>query len=281
MIAAMRAPARFRPGDEPVTPGRDGIPRACLVSGRQLRMALSCRQADEDGVIRMVPQHRAHTLRVLLVDDHLMMSEALALRLSSVPDLWVAGTCTTSDPNLPDIVRRLQPDVITIETEPLGSSAGRGAAVAGRGPATGQDRGTERRPGCVARGRGGPRRGAAWVSKQQDAAELETVLRGMLAGSAWFPPRILGAVPRELREDIDSARDGGGLLNMLSRREREVLLGMVQGKHARQIGAELMISLDTVRTHTRNIFAKLDVHSRLEAVRIAHVAGMGADGRRR
>lgn len=56
---------------------------------------------------------------------------------------------------------------------------------------------------------------------------------------------------------------------------------MVQGKQARQIGAELMISLDTVRTHTRNVFAKLDVHSRLEAVRIAHLAGMRADGRRR
>ena len=116
------------------------------------------------------------------------------------------------------------------------------------------------------------------MSKQQDAAELETVLRGVVAGSAWFPPRILGAVLRELRADIDSALYGGDLLSVLSRREREVLLGMVQGKQARQIGAELMISLDTVRTHTRNVFAKLDVHSRLEAVRIAHLAGMRADG---
>ena len=42
-------------------------------------------QADEDGVIRMVPQRRAHTLRVLLIDDHLMMSEALASRLARTP----------------------------------------------------------------------------------------------------------------------------------------------------------------------------------------------------
>ena len=237
-------------------------------------------QAGEDGVIRMVPQHRAHTLRVLLIDDHLMMSEALALRLSSVPDLWVAGTCTTSDPNLPDIVRRLQPDVITIETEPLGSSTGR--VLQSLGAARPQARivvlsADQDVSHAVEAARAGV---AAWVSKQQDAAELETVLRGVVAGCAWFPPRILGAVLRELREDIDSARYGGDLLSMLSRREREVLLGMVQGKQARQIGAELMISLDTVRTHTRNVFAKLDVHNRLEAVRIAHLAGMRADGRR-
>ena len=42
---------------------------------------------------------------------------------------------------------------------------------------------------------------------------------------------------------------------------------MMDGKRGRQIAQDLLISTDTVRTHTRNIFAKLDVHSRLEAVR--------------
>jgi hypothetical protein len=49
---------------------------------------------------------------------------------------------------------------------------------------------------------------------------------------------------------------------------------MAEGKRGRQIAEELLISTDTVRTHTRSIFSKLDVHSRLEAVRVARAAGL-------
>ena len=49
---------------------------------------------------------------------------------------------------------------------------------------------------------------------------------------------------------------------------------MAKGKRARQIAAELMISADTVRTHTRSIFGKLEVHSRIEAVSVAWAAGL-------
>jgi hypothetical protein len=49
---------------------------------------------------------------------------------------------------------------------------------------------------------------------------------------------------------------------------------MVEGKQSREIANELIISMDTVRTHTRGIFSKLDVHSRLEAVSTARAAGL-------
>jgi NarL family two-component system response regulator LiaR len=62
-------------------------------------------------------------VRVLLVDDHLMVTEALAARLSSSPDLWVAGRCAASDPNLLEIVAGVRPDVITIEVAPLRDAA--------------------------------------------------------------------------------------------------------------------------------------------------------------
>jgi two-component system, NarL family, response regulator LiaR len=61
---------------------------------------------------------------------------------------------------------------------------------------------------------------------------------------------------------------------VLSPRERDVLASMAEGKRGRQIAEELLISTDTVRTHTRSIFNKLDVHSRLEAVRVARAAGL-------
>ena len=213
--------------------------------------------------------------RVMLVDDHLMITEALASRLSSAADLWVAGRCTTADPNLIEIVRGLRPDVIVIEVAPFGDEMADvlRALIAARPEARvivlTSDHEVRH---AVEAARVGV---AAWVAKEQGAAELETTLRGVLRGESWFPPHMLGEILRELREDARRAQQDQPLA-MLSRREREVLLAMMDGKRGGQIAAELDISADTVRTHTRNIFAKLDVHSRLEAVRVARAAGLGA-----
>ena len=114
----------------------------------------------------------------------------------------------------------------------------------------------------------------AWVSKEQGADDLETVLRGVCQGHSWFPPEMLGEILRELRDDVRRAREDSDPLDVLSPRERDVLASMAEGKRGRQIAEELLISTDTVRTHTRSIFSKLDVHSRLEAVRVARAAGL-------
>ena len=47
-------------------------------------------------------------VRLLLVDDHLMVTEALASRFSAAMDIWVAGRCATTDPSLLDIVRGVE-----------------------------------------------------------------------------------------------------------------------------------------------------------------------------
>ncbi|HWG63101.1 MAG TPA: response regulator transcription factor [Streptosporangiaceae bacterium] len=217
---------------------------------------------------------QAQPVRILLVDDHLMVTEALASRLSAAMDLWVAGRCTTADPNLLDIVQGLRPDVITIEVEPLGPSIGQVLQnlVAARPEAKvvvlSADHDSAH---AVAAARAGV---AAWVAKEQGAAELETVIRGVCKGQSWFPPDMLGEILRQLRGDVALAREHENVLDVLSPRERDVLLCMMNGQRGRQIAQQLMISTDTVRTHTRNIFAKLDVHSRLEAVRVARAAGL-------
>ncbi len=52
----------------------------------------------------------------------------------------------------------------------------------------------------------------------------------------------------------------------LTNQEKKVLQLLVQGKSYKLIGADLFISVDTVKTHVRNIYAKLHVHSGTEAV---------------
>lgn len=212
-------------------------------------------------------------IRLLLADDHLMVTEALAARLAGAPDIWVAGRCAATDPNLSAIITGVRPDVITIEVEPFGANIGatleRIAAVRpeARLVVLSADRNVAH---AVAAARAGA---VAWVAKEQDAAEYETVVRGVVRGCSWYPPDMLGEILRELRLDVGRAH-GGHPLEALSSREREVLQAMMTGKRGRQIARELLISADTVRTHTQNIYAKLEVHSRLEAVTLARAAGL-------
>jgi two-component system nitrate/nitrite response regulator NarL len=56
---------------------------------------------------------------------------------------------------------------------------------------------------------------------------------------------------------------------VLTPRERDVLMCFAQGRCPAEIAGELGMSAHTVRTHTNKIFAKLGVHSRLEAVTLA------------
>jgi NarL family two-component system response regulator LiaR len=228
---------------------------------------------DKDKVARGLHSGPVDVLRLLIVDEHQMVTEALAARLSVAPGLWIAGCATTSDPRLPEKVRWLRPDVVIIDVEPLGFAVGeflqRLAAawppahvvIVGSGRNIGQ---------AVMAARFGA---AAWVSKDQGADDLEMVVRGVCSGRSWFPPEMLGEILRELRQDISRAQNAGSL-DVLTPRERDVLACMVEGKRGREIAEELIISMDTVRTHTRGIFSKLDVHSRLEAVSVARAAGL-------
>ena len=95
-------------------------------------------------------------------------------------------------------------------------------------------------------------------------------------------PDVVPAVGRHTRprrgDRLTRASEDTDVLDMLSPRERDVLRRMVEGKRGRDIAQDLVISTDTVRTHIRSIFAKLDVHSSLEAVRVAQAAVLNMQG---
>lgn len=229
----------------------------------------SCRLEALPGTVEPVT-----FLRVLLVDSHTMLTDSLTVQLSTTTDLWVVGSATPDDPRLLDMVRTLRPDVVTTE---IGSATvGTGGLVrklhAAYPPAqlviltASHD--------CahaVAAARAGA---TAWVSKESSLSHLLEVLRGVPLGHAFYPPRQLGAVLRELRDDVRRARDCSARLDVLSHREREVLRHMVDGMPVSRIAVESVVSTTTVRTHVRSILTKLGVRSRLEAVSVARAAGL-------
>lgn len=114
---------------------------------------------------------------------------------------------------------------------------------------------------------------AAWLQPGCGADELVQVLRLVGRGHAFYPSAVLGPVLAALYADLHAAPETDGPLATLSLREREVLGCLVEGRNSRTIATVLEMADNTVRTHTARIFRKLGVHSRVEAVRIAHEAG--------
>lgn len=75
--------------------------------------------------------------------------------------------------------------------------------------------------------------------------------------------------PVKTPQAVAPADDESALIEPLSEREREVLRLVVDGASNREIAESLIVSLGTVKKHINNIFLKLDVHSRTQAVAVA------------
>ena len=113
-----------------------------------------------------------------------------------------------------------------------------------------------------------------YLLKGAQRAELLRAVRAVAAGEAIFGPgvaRRLMAYFARPAPRVDSAA-----FPELTEREREVLELIAQGRSNPDITATLGLSPKTVRNHVSNIFAKLQVRDRAEAIVRAREAGMGS-----
>jgi two-component system nitrate/nitrite response regulator NarL len=108
----------------------------------------------------------------------------------------------------------------------------------------------------------------AVVTKETSIADLCQALVAVMDGGAWVPSHLLSGVLRELSPERPP-NQFGERIGRLTARERDVIDLMVAGRDRAAIAQELFLSINTVRTHTKNILAKLEVHSSLEAVSVA------------
>jgi len=92
-----------------------------------------------------------------------------------------------------------------------------------------------------------------------------------------YVQRLLAAFPVEKPEQIQRTQtqsDEFELLDPLSDREIEVLQLVAEGLSRQEIATQLVLSLNTVKTHARNIYSKLGVHSQMQAVGKARALGL-------
>jgi DNA-binding NarL/FixJ family response regulator len=214
----------------------------------------------------------AQPTRVLIVDDHALFAEALAARLSREPDLVLL-------PIAPDVRRALalvateRPHVVVLDLM-LGAESGIKVLDQVRAGYPGIRVVMLTAVGDVESMAQAIRRGAVgWLPKTESADLVARVIRSAARGGGWIPPDVLGDVLRRLAAG-DTPDGGSQLPAELTPREREVLQCMVDGLNRAEIAGRLGLSANTVRTHTQNLLAKLDVHSALEAITLAMRAGM-------
>jgi LuxR family maltose regulon positive regulatory protein len=89
-----------------------------------------------------------------------------------------------------------------------------------------------------------------------------------------YAGRLLAAFPAVEPAPTALSRPSPEMIEPLSEREREVLLLIAEGLSNREIAQRLFLSLSTVKVHTYNIYGKLGVHSRTQAVAKARALGI-------
>lgn len=92
-------------------------------------------------------------------------------------------------------------------------------------------------------------------------------LQAVLSGDLYLDRGLVGAV-------LADQEPGGDAAEPLSARERQVLDRVVHGLTNHEIAGELMVSVDTIKTHVRNVLLKLRVRGRIQAVVIGLQLGL-------
>ncbi|WP_431914024.1 response regulator [Nonomuraea jabiensis] len=219
-------------------------------------------------------------MRVLVVDDHPLYREGLITALEALPDVEVVGEA----PDGHEAVRlaaELTPDIVVMD---LNLPARDGGPSLNGIDATREI--VRHRPetavlvltmldgddSVFAAMRAGAR---GYLVKGADRQEIARALRAVGSGEVVFSAAIAGRV-------LSWFASGGRAATMpfpeLTEREREVLDLVARGLTNAAIAKRLFLSDKTVRNHVSNVFTKLQVADRAEAVARARDAGLGSGG---
>lgn len=201
-------------------------------------------------------------IRVLLVDDHEMFAQSLVRVLSEEANVEVVAAVGTVA-GAAEAVHRTSPDVVVMDYQlPDGDGITLASHIRETTPATkvllltggGDDRLLVQaiEAGC-----------AGFLTKDRAVSELVEAITAVAAGDAWVPPALVSLLLPRLQ------RAYRGLGSDLTTREIQVLRLAARGLTNAAIAKELYLSVNTVRNHVQNAIAKLDAHSKLEAVSVA------------
>jgi DNA-binding NarL/FixJ family response regulator len=213
-------------------------------------------------------------ITVLVVERERAVAQAMARRLDAEPMLQVVADAHTAS-EAEELATRCRPCVVVLD-EAVAGRALRDLADVMTRPEVDARLVVTAAEADAYRAYEAARSGAvAFVTKASSFDEMVHVILGAARGESWIPPQLLTGVLREFRShqlDVDYDHR----LQRLTGREREVLRFMVAGYGRARIAQEMVVSVNTIRTHAQNILSKLEVHSSLEAVSLALQCGFSS-----
>jgi DNA-binding NarL/FixJ family response regulator len=200
-------------------------------------------------------------VRILIVDELQIFRDGLRLLLASDVRLQVVGDAG-AEPAATALVRELRPDILLLGSLP--SDAGqldmlKRLAAAGLPVRTILLVKSIDAPDIVEALRFGAR---GVVPKDSGAESLLDSLEAVAAGLYWIGERVAADLPAMIRR-FEHARNDAIRFG-LTRREVEVVRGVVTGESNRQIAARLRISDNTVKRHLVNVYNKVGASTRVE-----------------
>lgn len=211
-------------------------------------------------------------IRVLIADDHTLFREGVNAIFSSVSDVQVVGQAANGVEAI-SLANNLKPDVILMDIQmPQVNGIEATRRILKVNPQVGIIVLTmyEDDDSVFAAMRAGAR---GYILKGADQKELLRAVRAVASGEALFGPDIAMRLMNYFsKSKVETASEP---FPELTDREREVLDLIANGKNNNDIAQQLSISPKTVRNHVSNIFNKLQVADRSQAIIKAREEGLG------
>lgn len=206
-------------------------------------------------------------IRVLVVDDHSIVREGLKALLELEPDICVVEESN----NALDAVRKVEecsPDLVLMDLKMPGLSGIEGCRlIKEHSPQvrvvllTNYDDKEFVHEALKAQADG-------YVLKNVKKGDLAMIIKTTMQGGAYLDPMVTRQALDRLAargDDVPAPTDQP----KLTQRELQILLEVVTGASNKEIAQHSNLSLDTVKTHLKNIYTKLGVRSRSQAIKVA------------
>lgn len=204
-------------------------------------------------------------ITVLVCDDHALFREGVKTILNSQADIEVIGEAADGKEAVQE-AGRLSPDVILMDISmPVLKGFDAVRRIKKARPETKililtvyDDEDLVAR--CLDAG------AAGYVLKDSPPLQLVYAIQTVYNGEQYMSPRVLTGV---VRQYIAQPADFRGGYDLLSDREREILVLLAEGQSLKEIATRLNLSVKTVDAHKYNLMRKLDLHDRSELIRYA------------
>jgi DNA-binding NarL/FixJ family response regulator len=205
-----------------------------------------------------IRQSKATAIRILCVDDHPLVREGIARKIDRQPDMKVVGTASTGEQAI-ELFRQCRPDVVLMDLQLPGMRGIEAIEIIRRDDPAARIIVLTMYSGDEDIFRAIQAGAASYLLKDTLSNDLVNIVRQVYQGARPIPPAVASRL---------ASRVG------LSPREVEVLERIAEGKRNKEIADALGITQETVQTHIKRLFLKLNVNDRTAAVTVALSRGI-------